>query len=62
MCIRDRYERAGLLRADIDTHYVSSRGFEPPEGEVYLWSPGPPRLSSGRAVTDLGLGLYRCAP
>jgi len=56
------YERAGLLRADIDTHYVSSRGFEPPEGEVYLWSPGPPRLSSGRAVTDLGLGLYRCAP
>jgi hypothetical protein len=56
------YERAGLLRSDIDARYVSSRGFEPPEGELFLWSAGPPRLSSARILTDLGLGLYRCAP
>jgi hypothetical protein len=30
------YERAGLIRADIATRYVSSRGFEPAEADCYV--------------------------
>jgi hypothetical protein len=56
------YERAGLIRADIETEYVSSRSFAPPDAGFFLYTPGPLRVDLGARGTDLGRGLYRVAP
>ncbi|MCE9594234.1 MAG: hypothetical protein K8S98_08570 [Planctomycetes bacterium] len=54
------YERAGLLRADITTHYVSSRGFEPNEASFCFWRASPRSMPTQFAsAEDLGLGLFR---
>ena len=55
------YERAGLIRADIETVYVASQGFEPPEEAFFLYTPGPLRLDLGGRAKDQGRGLYRVA-
>jgi hypothetical protein len=54
------YERAGLVRADIESRYVSSREFHPTEPSFFFWCASPrsipPELASAE---DLGFGLYR---
>jgi hypothetical protein len=57
---RGVFERAGLIRGDIETRYASSRGFEPEGKHFYVQanlrdSQALDRLS---AVADLGHGLY----
>lgn len=54
------YERAGSIRSDITTRYVSRRDFRPSGQVFYVWSflPKPPLDALGD-VTDLGHSLYR---
>lgn len=52
------YERAGLIRADIETVYAASRDFGPARASFYLWRAGSrPLPESLGHVDDLGLGL-----
>jgi hypothetical protein len=55
------YERAGLIRSDIATIYVSHRDFHPTEPTFYVWSfiPRRPPIDALGRVTDLGHSLYR---
>jgi hypothetical protein len=55
------YEKAGFLRPDIATRYVSRRGFAPEETTFYVWSflGRPPDLTAFGEVEDLGRSLYR---
>jgi hypothetical protein len=54
---RGVYERAGLIRADITTHYAPSRGFAPEEPDCYVWCGRPLDLTNLGQTTALGLGL-----
>jgi hypothetical protein len=56
---RGVYERAGLIRGDVTTHYASSRGFAAAEPDCYVWSGRPVDLASLGRITDLGRGLQR---
>jgi hypothetical protein len=53
------YERAGLIRPDIVTHYAASRGFAPSEPVFHVLSRREPDLSALGRVVELGPGLYR---
>jgi len=59
------YERAGLIRADVLTHYVEPEALAPSAGPFYVCFGGRPdaRLLEGFGrVTDLGQGLFRVDP
>ncbi|HTF90060.1 MAG TPA: hypothetical protein VK843_16720, partial [Planctomycetota bacterium] len=47
------FERAGLIRADIRTRYVSSRSFQPEEREFFVYSARPANLEALGHVTRL---------
>lgn len=55
------FERDGLIRADIETRYVSSSSFRPEEKAFYVYGfRGRPRVIDGMGkVTDLGTSLFR---
>jgi len=53
------YERAGLIRPDITTRYVASRGFAPSEPVFFVLARRAPDLSALGQVVELGPGLYR---
>lgn len=55
------YEKAGFVRADIATQYVSRADFHPSEGSFFVWSywPTAPALDAFGRVTELGRSLYR---
>ncbi len=53
------FERAGLIRADIATRYVSSRDFEPVESQFYVFSQRPMKLEALGHVTKLEDYLFR---
>lgn len=55
------YEKAGLVRADLSTQYVSRADFHPTERSFFVWSywPKAPALDAFGRVTDLGRSLYR---
>lgn len=54
------FERAGLIRPDINVHYVSRADFRPAESSYYVWCYGrrSPALDHVGHVTDLGHLLY----
>ncbi len=55
------FERAGSIRGDIQTRYVTSNGFAPQEPDFFVQGrPRDPELLAHLGkVSDLGLGLYR---
>jgi hypothetical protein len=55
------YERDGLIRADIETRYVSSRSFKPEEKVFYVYGfrVRPRELDKVGTVADLGSSLFR---
>ena len=54
---RGVYEHAGRIRPDITTTYASSRTFEPPSDDFWVWSARALDLGALGRVTDFGLGL-----
>ncbi len=58
---RNVFERAGLIRGDISTRYVTRRTFQPGAGTSFVWafSKRPPAVPAGGTVTNLGDNIYR---
>ena len=58
---RNVFERAGLIRSDISTRYVTRRTFQPDQGTSFVWafSKRPPAVPGGGIVTSLGDNIYR---
>jgi hypothetical protein len=58
---RNVFERAGLIRSDISTRYVTRRTFQPDQGTSFVWafSKRPPAVPGGGTVTSLGDNIYR---
>jgi hypothetical protein len=58
---RNVFERAGLIRSDISSRYVSRSTFQPDTGTSFIWafSKRPPAAPPGSTVTNLGDSIYR---